>query len=100
MILAPTRELALQTARVVRDLGKHINLRTATLVSVRVCTRGPNLQHKFLGLPYQPRERRLRTATLVSLRLHERPQPHDDHMMCGFPCSCCSICKEMRTATL
>lgn len=33
VILAPTRELALQTARVVHDLGKHTNLRTATLVS-------------------------------------------------------------------
>lgn len=32
VILAPTRELALQTARVVHDLGKHTNLRTATLV--------------------------------------------------------------------
>lgn len=32
VILAPTRELALQTARVVRDLGKHTDLRTATLV--------------------------------------------------------------------
>ena len=32
MLLAPTRELALQTARFVRELGKHLDLRVATLV--------------------------------------------------------------------
>ncbi len=48
VILAPTRELALQTARVVRDLGKHGALRVATLVG------GDSMEAQFAELAGNP----------------------------------------------
>jgi hypothetical protein len=44
VVLAPTRELALQTARVVRELGKHLDLRVATLVG------GDSMEAQFAEL--------------------------------------------------
>lgn len=47
-ILSPTRELALQTYKVVQDLGKHTNLRTAVLVG------GDSMEAQFTELAASP----------------------------------------------
>ncbi|KDD73137.1 DEAD/DEAH box helicase, partial [Helicosporidium sp. ATCC 50920] len=48
LLLSPTRELALQTARVVRDLGRATDLRVATLVG------GDSLEAQFAELAAHP----------------------------------------------
>jgi DEAD/DEAH box helicase len=47
-LLAPTRELALQTYKVVTELGKHTDLRTAVLVG------GDSIQAQFAELAASP----------------------------------------------
>ncbi len=47
-ILSPTRELALQTYKVVQELGRHMNLRTAVLVG------GDSMEAQFTELAASP----------------------------------------------
>ena len=48
MLLAPTRELTLQTHKVVKELGRHTNLRTAVLVG------GDSMEAQFAELAANP----------------------------------------------
>lgn len=48
VILAPTRELALQTHKVVREMAKYTNLRTAVLVG------GDAMEAQFAELAQNP----------------------------------------------
>ena len=48
MLLAPTRELALQTHRVVKELGRYTDLRTAVLVG------GDSMEAQFAELSANP----------------------------------------------
>ena len=48
MVLAPTRELALQTHKVVKELGRYTDLRTAVLVG------GDSLEAQFAELAANP----------------------------------------------
>ena len=48
MVLAPTRELALQTHKVVKELGRYTDLRTAVLVG------GDSMEAQFAELAANP----------------------------------------------
>lgn len=48
VILSPTRELALQTAKVVKELARYTNLRTAILVG------GDSMEAQFAELAANP----------------------------------------------
>ena len=48
MLLAPTRELALQTHKVVKELSRYTNLRTAVLVG------GDSMEAQFAELAANP----------------------------------------------
>lgn len=48
VVLSPTRELALQTAKVIKDIGRYTNLRTAVLVG------GDSMEAQFAELAANP----------------------------------------------
>lgn len=84
VLLAPTRELALQTHKVVKELSRYTDLRTAVLVG------GDSMEAQFAELAANPD---IIVATPGTGPLHKRSllwRRQKQHECCALqqPCSC------------
>lgn len=77
MLLAPTRELALQTHRVVKELGRYTDLRTAVLVG------GDSMEAQFAELSANPDIIVATPGQLLLLLL----------LLTSCCCHCCTCCR-------
>ena len=85
MVLAPTRELALQTHKVVKELGRYTDLRTAVLVG------GDSMEAQFAELAANP-DILVATPGAPPCELpRELPSSHADEVLRGKAACCASL---------
>lgn len=85
MVLAPTRELALQTHKVVKELGRYTDLRTAVLVG------GDSMEAQFAELAANPDILVATPGAPPCVLLSELPASHAEQALRDNTACCASL---------